>query len=96
MPLNDKDMNYLCTLAKIQPEAHLLQKYASQCDDILSYMNELEQVDTSSVEPMYSPVLHTISYREDVEKTVLSREDILKNAPNTDNEYFIVPKIVEA
>ncbi len=95
MPLSEKDMNYLCSLAKIKPEAHLLTKYASQCDDILSYMKELDEVNTSNVEPMYSPVLHTIIYREDIENSKLTREDILKNAPNTDEEYFIVPKIVE-
>ncbi len=95
MALTQKDMQYLCKLAKIQPSDEKLAVYAPQCEKILDYMNELEEIDTIGIEPLYSPVLHKVSYRNDVANETLSREEVLLNAPNSDGQYFIVPKIVE-
>ncbi len=98
MQLSQENMKYLCSLAKIQPKEEILEKYAEQCAKIMDYMKELEEVNTDNVEPLFSPVLHTALYREDTVKEKqekLSREDIFKNAPLTDGDYFIVPKIIE-
>ncbi len=95
MSLTSKDMNYLCALAKIQPSDEKLELYAGQCAKILDYMNELSQINTDNVEPLYSPVEHSTIYREDVPFSKRTREEILANAPLTDETYFIVPKIVE-
>ncbi len=95
MALTMQDMEYLCALAKIQPSQENLETYAGQCAKIIDYFNELSSVDTNEVEPLYSPVEHTIIFREDVALNKRTREEILSNAPSTDGNYFIVPKIVE-
>ncbi|MEA5088673.1 Asp-tRNA(Asn)/Glu-tRNA(Gln) amidotransferase subunit GatC, partial [Solidesulfovibrio sp.] len=46
------------------------------------------------VEPLYSPVLHETPLREDKAAKAFSRDNILANAPATDGQFFIVPKIV--
>lgn len=67
---------------------------AAQMDDILGYMDKLNELDTASVEPMYSPVDQGGVMRADEVRKDYARADILKNAPETDGEYFIVPRIV--
>ena len=62
--------------------------------DILAYMDVLAQVDTSDVEPLYSPAQHPGPQREDVAARKRERSEVLANAPEADGEYFIVPRIV--
>ena len=65
--------------------------FARQFGDILAYMDVLAQVDTSAVEPLYSPVSHATPMRPERKRR---REDVLGNAPEHDEDYFIVPRIV--
>ena len=68
--------------------------FARQMGDILAYMGVLAQVDTSDVEPLYSPAQHPGPQREDVSARRRGRSGGLANAPEADGEYFIVPRIV--
>ena len=68
--------------------------FARQFGDILAYMDVLAQVDTSAVEPLYSPVSHATPMRDDRPERKRRREDVLGNAPEHDEDYFIVPRIV--
>ena len=68
--------------------------FARQFGDILAYMDVLAQVDTSAVEPLYSPVSHATPMRDARPERKRRREDVLGNAPEHDEDYFIVPRIV--
>lgn len=68
--------------------------FSRQFGDILAYMDVLAQVDTSAVEPLYSPVSHATPMRDDQPERKRRREDVLGNAPEHDEDYFIVPRIV--
>lgn len=92
--LTNEDMTHLVRLARLAPEQDVLTKFGTQCSDIIAYMNILSEIDTSGVEPLYSPVEHATPYREDVPELRRERKDILANAPETDNTFFIVPRIV--
>jgi len=95
MSLTVVEMQHLCKLAKLEPDLKLQELFVNQCGDILQYMERLEEVDTSNVEPLYSPVSHVARLREDVAIQHISKEEILSNAPQTDGNYFIVPRILE-
>ena len=60
----------------------------------MAYMDTLGQVDTSAVDPMYSPVEHATVTRPDEVRREHTRDEVLANAPETDGQFFIVPKIV--
>ena len=62
--------------------------FARQFGDILAYMDVLAQVDTSAVDPLSTPM------RDDQPERKRRREDVLGNAPEHDEDYFIVPRIV--
>lgn len=88
------EVNKIASLARLDIPEDQAALFAGQMDTILSYMDTLNELDTSSVEPMYSPVDHVSVLREDEVIQTTSREAILGNAPEEDGRYFVVPKIV--
>lgn len=68
--------------------------FARQFGQILGHMAILGTVDTENVEPMYSPRQENARQRTDAANNLRSRDEILANAPETDGESFMVPRIV--
>ena len=95
MSLDKNDFLHLCRLSRLAPDASVQEEMAQQCSRILAYMDKLAEVDTTGVEPLYSPVIHESAFREDVAVRRAERSDILADAPATDGAFFIVPRIVE-
>ncbi len=94
MPISAKDVQRMASLARLDVDEATQELFAKQFADIISYMDVLAEVDTTNVEAMYSPSLHATPLREDVANNKADRQDVLRNAPNTDGQYFIVPRIV--
>lgn len=89
-----RDAAAIARLARLDLPPETLERFAAQCNDVLDYMELLERVDTSGVEPLYSPVRHGTVFREDEVRKEYPRELLLANAPEDDGSFFIVPKIV--
>ncbi len=84
----------IAALARLEISQEQAVTLAAQMDDILGYMDKLNELDTASVEPMYTPVDHVSVLRQDETRKDFPREDILRNAPENNGEYFVVPRIV--
>lgn len=89
-----EDVLHMAQLSRLTVDEDEIARFAGQLSDILSYMDILGKVDTSAVEPLYSPVFHAPTMREDVAENKRERADMLRNAPDGNDEYFIVPRIV--
>lgn len=89
-----KDVRHMAQLSRLDVSLEEESVFAGQFADILGYMDILQEVDVHEVEPLYSPVNHEFRAREDQTRAVRSHEEILANAPEADEHYFIVPKIV--
>lgn len=89
-----KEVAHMAELSRLTVSEEEQTLFARQLDDILGYMDVLAKVDTSEVEPLYSPAQHRPAPREDVAAHVCTRQDVLANAPEADGEYFMVPRIV--
>ncbi len=94
MSITPEEVAKVAKLSRLELGQDKTAQYAAQLDDILAYMDKLAELDTAGVEPMYTPVDHVSVLRDDVASKDLPREDILKNAPETDGAFFIVPRIV--
>jgi aspartyl-tRNA(Asn)/glutamyl-tRNA(Gln) amidotransferase subunit C len=94
MKISPEQVAKVATLARLDLSQETIEQYSQQIGDILGYMDKLSELDTAAVEPMYTPVDHVSVMRDDVVKKDTPREDILKNAPETDGSFFIVPRIV--
>jgi aspartyl-tRNA(Asn)/glutamyl-tRNA(Gln) amidotransferase subunit C len=84
----------VATLARLRLDADKLERFAGQMHDILNYMETLAAVDTTGVEPLYGPVAHASPTRPDEAARTCTRDEVLRNAPESDGRFFIVPKIV--
>ena len=85
----------IAALAKLHFSEEEVSLYTDQMNEILEYMKQLGELDTKDVEPL-SHVLDQINMtRPDEEKASLSREEVLRNAPETDGEYFVVPNVIK-
>ena len=94
MNLSPEKALAIATLARLEITPDQAAVLAAQMDDILDYMGKLNELDTANVEPMYTPVDQAGMLRPDEVRKESTRADILRNAPESDGEYFIVPRIV--
>ncbi len=89
------DVEHVAALAQLSPDEATKDRLLEQMNDILAYMDKLNELDTSSVEPTMHAMPMTNVFRDDVLGASLEREQALKNAPKTDGEYFLVPRILD-
>jgi aspartyl-tRNA(Asn)/glutamyl-tRNA(Gln) amidotransferase subunit C len=64
-------------------------------NSILKFVEQLNELDIKNIEPLSSVVDQKLFQREDVVKKTNEKEDILKNSPNKNKDYFVVPKVIE-
>ena len=88
-----KDTQHVAKLARLELTAEEQENYTKQLGSILSYVEKLNEVDTTGVEPMAHSVKISNVMREDVVVQDFTREEMLKNAPCEEDGFFKVPKI---
>ncbi|MBI4557056.1 MAG: Asp-tRNA(Asn)/Glu-tRNA(Gln) amidotransferase subunit GatC [Candidatus Hydrogenedentes bacterium] len=89
------DVEYVAALAQLSLDEVTKERLVGELSDILSYMDKLNELDTRDIEPMMHVLPMTNVYRDDVVGPSLDRETALMNAPKTDGEYFLVPRILD-
>ena len=94
MAISKKEVEYNANLARLKLSAQEVENYTHQLNDILEYMDKLNELNTSEVKPLSHPVENSNVFREDELVPSVSREDALKNAPDSTEEFFKVPKII--
>lgn len=94
MKITPEQVAKVAKLSRLDLPQEKLELFAGQLGDILNYMDKLGELDTDSVEPMYSPVSHTTPLRKDEVRKDYTREEVLSNAPEQDGKFFIVPRIL--
>jgi aspartyl-tRNA(Asn)/glutamyl-tRNA(Gln) amidotransferase subunit C len=94
MSVLKEEVKYIAALAKLDFKEEELEEFTRHFNEILSYMDELNEVDTDNVEPLSHPIDGENIFREDVQIKSLDRDEAMKNAPETDGTYFIVPRII--
>lgn len=95
MASGEFDIKYVAHLARITLSPGEEQQLGAQLGNILGYIEKLNQVDVSGVEPTAHAFPLVNVTRPDESRPSLSNEEALQNAPATANGLFIVPKIVE-
>lgn len=95
MSVTKKEVEKIAELAKLKFSESELENFTHQMNDILKYMDKLNELDTDNVEPLAHPVEGTNVFREDELKSSISTEDALKNSPMADEKYFKVPKVIQ-
>jgi aspartyl-tRNA(Asn)/glutamyl-tRNA(Gln) amidotransferase subunit C len=95
MRLTAKEVQQIAMLARLRLSAEEEKLLTEQLDSILQYMEKLNQLDTSGIEPFSNVVDMIDPLREDRVTNQPNAEALLANAPAKDNTFFQVPKIIE-
>ena len=95
MSVREIDVKYVARLARIHLTPEEERQFGPQLGQILSYVEKLNQLDVSGIEPTAHAVPLVNVTRPDVPRESLPVEEALRNAPAQANGLFLVPKIVE-
>ena len=95
MKITKEEVLYVARLARLDLDADAIDKFAGQIDEILGYIDKLNQVDTEGIQPTSHAISLTNAFREDVERQHLDRDRAQANAPEAEGGCFVVPKIIE-
>jgi aspartyl-tRNA(Asn)/glutamyl-tRNA(Gln) amidotransferase subunit C len=93
--INSQQVEYVAHLARLTISDQEKDKFTSQLNDILLYIDKLNELDTKGVEPMSHAIAVTNSFRQDEILDSIGTEKSLANAPDTRGEFFRVPKVIE-
>lgn len=94
MAVTKKDVEKIAELAKLKFSDEELENFTPQMNEILSYMDKLNELDTEDVKPLSHPVEQINVFREDELKSSISNEEALKNSPDKTDSHFKVPKVI--
>ena len=95
MSVSKEDVRKVARLSRIAVPDEKLDTLASELSRILGWIEQLNEVDVDGVEPMTSVVEAKLPMREDVVTDGNIQDQVLANAPKSDEGFFVVPKAVE-
>ena len=95
MTINLKTIKHISKLSRISVDDKKAKKLESDLNSIFEFIEKLNELDTDKVEPLTSIAETTLKFRTDEVKSKDIRNQILKNSPEKNEDFFVVPKVVE-
>jgi len=95
MIIDLKTIKHISKLSRISVDEEKAQKLAGDLNSIFEFIEKLNELKTDNVEPLTSVAEITLKLRADEVKSENIREQILKNSPEKNEDFFVVPKVVE-
>ena len=95
MSIDLKTIKHISKLSRISVDEKRAQKLAGDLNSIFDFIKKLNELKTDKVEPLTSVAETTLKLRPDEVKSKNIREQIVKNSPQDNEDYFVVPKVIE-
>ena len=95
MSVDIQTVKKVASLARIAISDDDAQRLAPELSNILGWIEQLGEVDTSSVQPMTAVIPNKLRLRDDVVTDGGIRDEVLANAPQAEHGFFAVPKVIE-
>ena len=95
MSIDKNQVKKVAKLSRISLDEKKFESLSKDVDSILNFVEELKKLDTKKTEPLTSIVNKTLEPRKDIINDGKIKEQILKNSPDKNEEFFIVPKVLE-
>ena len=93
LKVDEKLVKEIASLARLDLSQEETKTFVSQFKDILDYVSILNEVDTENVPPAYASDTNKSVIREDVIEVSVPTEDFLANAPQSKDEYVVIPRV---
>jgi aspartyl-tRNA(Asn)/glutamyl-tRNA(Gln) amidotransferase subunit C len=95
MKIDRESLDKIAHLSRLEFDEKDAEKMMSDMTNIVNWVEKLNEVDTTGVEPLTTMSYEINMLRDDEVKEHLSHERALKNAPKKDSDYFRVPKVID-
>ena len=95
MSIDKENIKHTAKLARISLDENKVESLSKDLSNIFSFIEKLNKIDTDKVNPLTSILDHTLRTREDKVTDGDIRDKILENSPNKNEEFFIVPKVID-
>ena len=95
MTIDLKTIKHISKLSRISVDDEKAKKLAEDMNSIFDFIEKLNELDTNNVEPLTSVAETTLKLRVDEVKSGNIREQVLKNSPDENEDFFVVPRVVE-
>ena len=95
MPVSTEQVRHIAKLARIAMSEEEIERLAPELNNILGWVEQLQEVDVSGIEPMTAVIPNALRLRDDVVTDGGIRDDVLANAPAAEHGFFAVPKVIE-
>ena len=95
MTIDLKTVKKISKLARISVDDEKAKKLESDLNSIFEFIEKLNELNTDKVEPLTSVAETTLKFRPDEVQSKNIREQIIKNSPEDNDDFFVVPKVVE-
>lgn len=95
MSVEKTEIIKIANLAKLKFSDEELEKFIGQFNEIIEYINKLNEIDTENVKPLSHPLEVINVMRNDELKKSVETKYALLNAPEKDEQYFLVPKVIK-
>ena len=95
MNIDLKTIKHISKLSRISVDEQKAEKLAGDLNSIFKFIEKLNELKTENVEPLTSVAETTLKLRADEIKSKNIREQIIKNSPQDNEDYFVVPKVIE-
>ena len=95
MTIDLKTIKHISKLSRISVDDKKAEKLAGDLNSIFEFIEKLNKLDTKNIEPLTSVAETTLKFRKDEVKSKDIRDQILKNSPDENEDFFVVPKVVE-
>lgn len=94
MKITDETVEHIAHLARLEFEGEEKGKIKQDLENIITFMEKLQEVDTENVEPLVFMTNEKNRLRDDVTEVTITHEEALRNAPKKDSDYFRIPKVL--
>ena len=95
MTIDLKTIKHISKLSRISVDDEKAKKLAEDMNSIFDFIEKLKELDTDNVEPLTSVAETTLKLRADEVKSGNIREQVLKNSPDENEDFFVVPRVIE-
>ena len=95
MSIDLKTIKHISKLSRISVDDEKAQKLSEDLNSIFEFIEKLNELKTDNVEPLTSVAETTLKFRSDEVKSKDIKDQILKNSPDENQDFFVVPKVVE-
>ena len=95
MTIDLKTIKHISKLSRISVDEEKADKLAGDLNSIFNFIEKLNQLKTDNIEPLTSVAETTLKLRTDEVKSKDLREQVIKNSPQDNEDYFVVPKVIE-